>query len=152
MTSWNDGPAAEGVDPRWLDAVPRLARHQADVIVLRGCLLRAATGRVRFAIGESCFEFGVEDVLDARELSAAGDAAGSAAIPVELYLRPGASLLAVHDLEALQAQASAGAVPFAVAARPGRLIGPSSPAFAAVEASYMKRHGLTSDDPDPRAG
>jgi hypothetical protein len=73
------------------------------------------------------------------------------AIPAELSFRPGASLVAVHDVAALQAQLSVGYVPFAVAARPGRLIVPPSPTYAAAEASYMERHRLTTDDPDPGA-
>jgi hypothetical protein len=153
MTSRSDRPVTQRIDPRWLDAVPRLAEDEAqgEVIVLQGWLVRAPAGRVRLAIREVCLEFCVEDVVGVREQAAAPDARASGAISAELRLRPGASLLAVHDLAALQAHVSAGDLPFAVAARPGRLIAPPSPAYAAAEASYLEHHELTIDDPDPGA-
>ena len=93
------------IDPTWLDAVPRLAEDEAqgEVIVLQGWLVRAPAGRVRLAIREVCLEFHVEDVVGVREQAAAPDARAFGAISAELRLRPGASLLAVHDLAALQA-------------------------------------------------
>jgi hypothetical protein len=141
---------AQRIDPAWLDAVPQVAKDEAyrEVIVLRGWLFRAPAGRVRLAIRELCLEFRVEDVVDAREQAAAPGSRACGAISAELCLRPGASLLAVHDPAALQAHESAGDLPFAVAARPGRLIGPPSPAYAAAEASYLEHHGLAIDDPD----
>jgi hypothetical protein len=146
-------PVAERIDPTWLNAVPGVAEDeaQAEVIVLQGWLLRAPAGRVRLAIRELCLEFRLEDVVGASEQAASPDSGVSGAISVELSLRPGASLLAVHDLAALQAHVSAGDLPFAVAARPGRLIAPPSPAYAAAEASYLQRHGLAIDDPNPGA-
>jgi hypothetical protein len=146
-------PAAERSDPTWLNAVPGVAEDeaQAEVIVLQGWLLRAPAGRVRLAIRELCLEFRLEDVVGASEQAASPDSGASGAISVELRLRPGASLLAVHDLAALQAHVSAGDLPFAVAARPGRLIAPPSPAYDAAEASYLQRHGLAIDDPNPGA-
>ncbi len=123
-----------------------------DVIVLRGHLVRAPAGRIRLVLGELCLELSVGDVVAASELPATLDGRGACgAIFAELRLRAGAALLAVHDLAALQTAASVGALPFAVAARPGRLIVPPSPAYAAAEASYLRRHRLTTDDPDPRA-
>jgi hypothetical protein len=144
---------AQRIDSTWLEAVPRVAEDEAqgNVIVLHGWLLRAPAGRVRLVIHELCLEFRGEDVVGARERAAAPDARASSAIAAELHLRPGASLLAVHDVTVLQAHVSGGDVPFAVAARPGRLIAPPAPAFAASEASYLQHHGLAIDDPDPGA-
>lgn len=144
---------AEQITPDWLNAVARLPHDElaTDVVVLRGCLIRGPAGRVRLVVGEWCFEFNIEDVLDASErtVACASDAVGT--IVAELSLRPRAGLVAVHEVTALQAQAAVGALPFAVAARPGRLVLPPSPRYAAAEARYMERHGLTNHDPHPGA-
>ena len=135
---------ADEIASDWLNAVPRLPidKIATDVVALRGCLIRAPAGRIRLIVGELCLEFNVEDVLDANERSVACASDGAGTIIAELSLRSGAALVAVHEVTALQAQAAAGAVPFAVAARGGRLIIPPSPKYAAAEARYMERHGL----------
>jgi hypothetical protein len=140
------------VDARWLEGVPRIDPDMAAAgAVLEGCLVPAPAGRVRIAVGPVCLEFAAEDVRGARERPASPGPDALEAVLAELDLKPGATLLAVHDVAALQAQAAAGDLPFALAARPGRVIAPPSPRFAAAEARYLERHGLTADDPDPRA-
>jgi hypothetical protein len=139
--------SVDGSAPAWLASIPDHA-VSADPIVLQSCLARAPAGRIRLVIGELCLEFGVADVVSATELPAAVE---SRAIFAEVRLRPGAALLAVHDVAALQSHASAGDLPFALAARPGRLIIPPSPDYGAAEAGYLERRGMLTHDPDPRA-
>jgi hypothetical protein len=131
------------MDRLWLDTLPARPAAATRKLKVRGFLIPAPAERIRLLIGSQCLDFAIADVESVEEFAVA-DRPLTAAIPVEVTLRTAAPLLALQDAEALQATTRAGALPFAIATRPGRVTSPACPNYAAVEKDYLRRHGLAS--------
>ena len=131
------------MDRLWLDTLPIRPAADAATRKLKVCgfLIPAPAERIRLLIESQCLDFAIADVESVEEFAVA-DRPLSATIPVEVTLRTAAPLLALQDAEALQATTTAGAVPFAIATRPGRVISPACPNYAAAEKDYLRLHGL----------
>jgi hypothetical protein len=127
----------------WLNTLTARRAEYTDSgrLELRGFLIPAPADRIRLLIKSQCLDFAIADVESVEEFDA-GDKPLSGAIVVEVTLRTGAPLLAFQDAKALQATARAGVLPFAIATRPGRVLSPPCPNYAAVQKDYLRRHGL----------
>jgi len=133
------------MDEAWLASLPRdddaLAASD-DSIVLTALLVPGPAGRVRVLVWPLYLEFDAEDVIEITEISQPSELRLQAAIAVEVRLRLGASLLALHSPEALPVATLGGPLPFALATRPRRLVLPHSEGYTATTAAYLRRHGL----------
>jgi hypothetical protein len=131
------------MDRLWLDTLTSCPAEDLSSrrLKLRGFLIPAPAERIRLLIKGQCLDFAIADVESVREMDT-GNKPLCGAILVEVTLCTGAPLLAFQDAEALQATARAGVLPFAIATRPGRVISPPCPNYAAVEKDYLRRHGI----------
>jgi hypothetical protein len=134
------------VNQAWLASLTRnnaAITDPDDGITLIALLVRAPNDRVRLLVGPLCLDFAADDIAEVREIPLPAELRLRAAIAVEVTLHPSARLLAVQDARVLQTAAAVGQLPFALATRPGRLVVPASARYAAAEADYRQRHGLT---------
>jgi hypothetical protein len=134
------------MDEAWLASLPRddgSALEASDEGVgLTALLVSAPAGRVRLFVRPLYLEFYAQDIIRIEEISLPPEARLRAAIAVEVRLRPGAPLLAIHGMETLPAATLGGPIPFALATRPAQLLLPFAQNYRAAEAAYLRRHGL----------
>ena len=131
------------MDEAWLAAWPRDdgALASDDCVMLTALLVPGPAGRVRLLVWPLYLEFEAEDVIEIGEISQP-ELRLQGAIAVNVRLRSGASLLALHSLEELPVAALGGPLPFVLATRPRRLVLPPSEGYTATTADYLRRHGL----------
>jgi hypothetical protein len=133
------------MDEAWLASLPRDDEALAasdDWVMLTALLVPGPVGRVRLLVWPLYLEFDAEDVIEISEIAQPPELRLEAAIAVEVRLRFGASLLALHSPEALPVAALGGPLPFALATRPRRLVLPPLEGYTATTADYLRRHGL----------
>ena len=137
------------VDTTWLESLP--FDHEAvaaagDVVRISALLVSGPVGRVKLLVWPLVLEFRAADVTKVQELAVPVDARMTAAIPVDIELRVGAPLLAIHSADVLPAAALGGPVPFSLATRPNALMLPPSPKYATALSDYLRRYGLEPAD------
>lgn len=133
------------MDQEWLASLPRddgALTTAEQGLELTALLVSAPIGRVRLLVWPLCLEFNEEDVTEVGEISLRPEVRPQAAIAVEVKLRPGAALQAIHVLDMVDVATLGAPLPFALATRPGRLVLPPSPGYAAASAKYLREHGL----------
>ena len=131
------------MDEAWLASLPRDdAAVASDDLIFSALLVPGPAGRVRLLVWPLYLEFDAEDVIEIVEIPQPPELRPEAAIAVDVRLRHGGSLLALHGTEALPVAALGGPLPFALATRPGRLVLPPSEGYTATTADYLRRQGL----------
>jgi hypothetical protein len=133
------------IDEAWLASLPcdeTVVAASSETIRLSALLVSAPAGRIKLLVWPLFLEFNAADVTNIEELTVPPEARLSAAIAVDVALRVGAPVLAIHSAETLPAAALGGPMPFSLATRPTGLMLPPSPKYTTALTKYLRRYGL----------
>lgn len=128
-------------DQDWLDTLPALDEPDEGVVV-SGIAVGAPAGRIRLLVTDVCVDFATADVADSRVLASLP---GIEAARVELRLKPGATVIAVQDADALFVGEAFGEATFPYAARRNTSPTFASPAYRELERDYTRRWHLAGE-------
>jgi hypothetical protein len=133
------------IDAAWLASLrydEELGATGEKGIALSAMLIGGSAGRVRLLVWPLVLEVNASDLIKIEELTLPPEDRRSGAIPVEVVLRVGTPVLAIHPAETLPAAAVGASIPFALATRPAALMLPPSPNYTTALDDYIRRHGL----------
>lgn len=132
------------MDEAWLDSLSQDNRPLAaqGEIHLAGLLVSAPNGRICLLVGSLYLEFNIGDVIEIQEIPDLSEVRFRSALAVDVKLRSGAALMAVHNSATLPLSILGGPKPFALATRSSSLMLPQSSTYKSAESDYLRRHGL----------
>lgn len=124
-----------------LPVMPDPPMH-AQEFTLAGYLVRGEPGTVRLIAGTLCLDFAVDKVVEVEEQELPEGVGAGFAIPVQVRLRTGVSLLNASPADIYEPLLFKVRRPFAISARPTPPVMAESPRYRELEIAFKQQHGL----------